>query len=453
MEKNLTAGSVFKALITFAVPYLISCFLQTLYSLADILIVGRFNGAEIITAVSVGGQIMHMITVVLVGLAVGSTVLIGQAVGERNDGKKKLLIGNTAVLFLALAILLSVLMVFLRSAVISVMSTPAESVAAVDRYLLICSLGIPFIMAYNIICSVYRGLGDSQSPMYFIAVACVVNIVLDLIFVGGLKMGAPGAALATVIAQAVSVIIALIFISRKGFGFALGKADFKPRFAVMGSILKIGVPVSFQDFVIQVSFLIILIIANRRGVEAAAAVGIVERLIGILFLIPSAMLASVSAVSAQSVGAELHGRGLQSLKIGIAFVVVVGVAACILFQFVSAFAVSLFTTDPLVVIYGEQYLKAYVIDCFLAGVHFCFSGWFCAYGLSWVSFLHNTLSAFLVRIPGSYLASVCFPDTLYPMGLACPGGSLLSILICVIAFSLFRKKRGGRFVDCPADSQ
>lgn len=441
MQKNLTDGNVFRVLLVFSVPFFISYFLQTVYGLADLFIIGQFNGADVITAVSVGSQVMHMITVFIVGLSMGSTVMISRAVGARAPEKTAKAIGNTVTLFMVVSVVFTVVLLLLVNPIVSLMSTPPESVEQTRTYLRICFSGIPFITAYNVLGSVLRGLGDSRSPMYFIAAACGINILLDFVFIGLLGMTAAGAALATVIAQTVSVIIAFAVIRKRGLGLSLGKDDFRLDVRTAGSILKIGVPVSLQDGFIQISFLIITVIANQRGVEVAAAVGIVEKIISVLFLVPSSMLSSISAIAAQNIGAGLHLRGRQTLYYGIGLCVGYGAMLAVLFQFFQEPAVALFTDDPSVILFGGQYLKAYAIDCMLAGVHFCFSGFFCAYGMSVISFLHNAVSVILIRVPGSYLAAKLFPATLYPMGLAAPAGSLLSILICSAVYVWFLRKQ------------
>ena len=441
MQKNLTEGSVFRVLLVFSVPFFISYFLQTVYGLVDLLVIGRFHGADVITAVSVGSQVMHMITVIIVGLSMGSTVMISRAVGAADRKKTAKAIGNTVVLFMVVSVGITVLLLLLTDPVIALMSTPAESVAETEMYLRVCFSGIPFITAYNILGSVFRGLGDSKSPMYFIAVSCVINILLDLVFIGLLDMTSAGAALATVIAQTVSVVIALIAIGKKGIGVSLCKADFRPESETIGSIFKIGLPVSLQDGFIQISFLVITVIANMRGVEAAAAVGIVEKIISVLFLVPSSMLAAISAMAAQNLGAGLYFRARRTLYYGIGICLGYGAVFAVLLQFLQEPVVALFTDDPVVIVFGGQYLKAYAVDCMLAGVHFCFSGFFCAYGMSLVSFIHNALSVILIRVPGSYLASKFFPATLYPMGLAAPAGSLLSVLICVSVYIWLLRKQ------------
>ncbi len=444
MENRLTTGSVFKTLLSFSLPFLLSYFLQTLYGMADLFMIGRFNSVDSTTAVSVGSQVMHMLTVMIVGLAMGSTVKIGRAIGAQRPEEAGAAIGNTVTLFMGLSVAATALLLALVGPIVSAMSTPAEAAAGTAAYLTICFLGIPFITAYNIISSIFRGLGDSKSPMYFVAIACAANILLDLLFIGALGMGPAGAALGTTLSQTVSVLLSVWIILRRKSGLKLKRSHFQPQRRVMSGLLKIGLPVAVQDGLIQIAFIVIIVIANRRGLNDAAAVGIVEKIIGILFLVPSSMLSSVSALSAQNIGAGREDRAKQTL--GYAALLAIGVGAvCVLaMQLRAELFVGLFTEEAEVIRLGGQYMRGYVWDCILAGIHFCFSGYFCAYGLSWVSFAHNLTAILCARIPLAYLASVRFPDTLFPMGLATTTGSGVSVLICMAVFVWLerRKKRG-----------
>ena len=440
MERNLTSGSIFKNIIYFSLPYFLSYFLQTLYGMADLFIIGQFERVASTTAVSIGSQVMHMITVMLVGLAMGTTVCIGQAVGARDKKRVSAVIGNTITLFILVSFVIASLLLLLVRPIVNVMSTPAEAVPGTITYLTICFIGIPFITAYNVISSIFRGLGDSRSPMYFIAVACVCNIGLDYLFIGALHLGAAGAALGTTLSQTLSVILALITICKKDTGISLGKHDLKPAPSVMGQVLRIGIPVALQDGFIQIAFIIITIIANRRGLNAAAAVGIVEKIISFFFLVPSSMLSTVSALGAQNIGAGKHGRAAKTLQYSISITVTFGLIVAIAIQFIAEPVVGLFTADGTVIKMGAQYIHGYIWDCIFAGIHFSFSGYFCAYGKSEISFLHNIIAILCVRIPGVYLTSKLFPATLFPMGLATAGGSLLSVIVCLIAFTILRNR-------------
>ena len=440
MEKNLTTGSVFKNLVYFSLPYLLSYFLQSLYGTADLFIIGQFNSTDSITGVSIGSQVMHMITVMIVGLAMGATVTIGRSVGAQDRKVASRYIGNTVSLFLIGSVALTAVLLLLVKPIVSVMSTPVEAVDSTTAYLTICFIGIPFITAYNIISSIFRGLGDSKSPMYFIAIACVFNIALDCLFIGALGMGAAGAALGTTLSQTVSVIVALAVMRKSKTGIKLTKDDFKFRRSVIGNILRIGFPISLQDGFIQISFIVITIIVNRRGLNDAAAVGIVERIIGFLFLLPSSMLSAVSALGAQNMGAGKPKRAKLTLRYAILIIVAVGSTVVALVELSAPQLVALFDSSPDVVRLGTQYLRSYVTDCVFAGIHFCLSGYFCAIEKSGISFLHNSISIVFARVPLAYLASKKFPDNLFPMGWAAPIGSILSVLICLVAYIIINKK-------------
>ena len=475
-QHNLAKGDLSHNMILFSLPYLLSYFLQTLYGLADLLIAGRFNGADVISAVSIGSQVMHMVTVMIVGLAMGTTVMIGRFVGAEDDDGIRRAIGNTVALFTMIAAAATLTLLGLTQPIVHLLSTPPEAVPGSLAYLRICFAGIPFIVAYNILSSIFRGMGDSRSPMLFIAVACALNILLDLLFMGPMQLGAAGAALATVVAQAASVAFALVGIRKtsmdrrqRGFAEAATASDedvcteaagtrtntkqhkgwwavartdrsawWDP--AMLQQILSIGLPIACQDGFIQISFLIITVIANRRGVDISAAVGIVEKTISFLFLVPSSMLSTVSTIAAQSIGAGDPARARQTLRYGVGIASGIGLLFAILFQFISAPFFTLFTKDPVVQALAVQYMCTYVFDCVVAGIHFPFSGFFSASGLSILSFIHNLCSVILVRIPGAWLATKLFPDSLYAMGLAAPAGSLLSALICIGFYIALRKK-------------
>ena len=438
-SRNLTNGSILGNIVSFSLPYLLSYFLQTLYGLADLFVVGQYCEVSSTTAVSVGSQVMHMLTVIVIGLAMGTTVNTAQSVGANDEQRIRKVVGNTITLFLVFSLVLATGLIGWVDGIVSLMSTPVEAVVETTSYLTICFVGIPFIVAYNIIASIYRGMGDSKTPMYFIAIACVVNIALDYLLIGHFSMGAAGAALATVLSQTVSVLVALMVMGRNRSGIRINRADLKPQREVMGKLLNVGVPVALQDGFVQIGFVVIMIIANQRGVIDAAAVGIVEKFIGILFLVPSAMLSTVSTVCAQNLGAGKIDRAIRMLWMANGIVVGFGICCAFFFQTYPEMAVSLFTDDAQVIVQGCEYLRGYVWDCVFAGIHFCFSGFFCACGWSVVSFAHNAISIVVARVPLAYLASILYPATLFPMGLATVTGSVLSALICVVVFVWMKK--------------
>ena len=339
---TLTTGSVFGNVIRFSLPYLLSYFLQTLYGMADLFIIGQFDGVASTTAVSIGSQVMHMLTVMIVGLAMGTTVSIARFVGAGNQKQVSISVGNTATLFMAVSIAITALLLLLLDPVVSAMSTPEKAMDGTASYLTICFIGIPFITAYNIIASIFRGMGDSKTPMFFIAIACVINIGLDYLFIGGMHLGAAGAALGTTIAQAISVGTAFVVIVKKK-RFSIEKNDFKPRKSIMKKILSVGIPISLQDALIQIGFIVITIIANRRGLNDAAAVGIVEKIISFLFLVPFSMLSVVSAMGAQNIGAGKPDRAVRTLRYAVLIATGFGLICSVLAQFSAEPVVSLFT--------------------------------------------------------------------------------------------------------------
>lgn len=437
--KDLTKGSIIGNITTFSLPYMFAYFLQILYGLADLFVIGQYCGVDSTTAVSNGAQVMYMITVVLIGLAMGTTVLTARAVGAKDSLQARAIVGNTITMFATIATVLMIVLLCLRGWIVDIMDTPTEAVSGMAHYLTICFIGIPFIIAYNIIASIFRGLGDSKTPMYFVAVACVVNIILDYVFIGILGLGAMGAALGTTMSQAASVVFAICSMRRHNKAIDISRNDLRPQRNVMKHILKIGLPIALQDGFIQISFLAITIIANGRGLIDAAAVGIVEKVIGLVFIVPSAMLSTVSAISAQSIGANKMPRAKQTMRIAMLITSVYGLACAISLQFVPQVAVGLFTNDPQALAQGCDYLRGYVWDCIFASIHFCFSGFFTACGYAIISFLHNSISIVLARIPLAWLSSQLYPDTLYPMGLSTCAGSIVSCLICILAYWLMTR--------------
>lgn len=438
--KDLTVGNVKKTMLKFVIPYLFSCFLQTFYGLADLYVVGLYNGSETTTAVAIGSQVMHLFTVMIVGVAMGTTVELGRAIGSHDKDKARKAVGTSVIFFGILALVLMTVLLILTSPITRLMMTPVEAVSQTDAYLRICFVGLPFIIAYNLISSICRGVGDSRSPLIFIAIACVVNIALDFVFVGVMGMASSGAALATIIGQAISVLISLEFLRVKGLGFNVKKSDYRIDRVSLKNLISVGVPVAFQDGFIQVAFIVITIIANSRGLIVSASVGVVEKIICFLFLVPSAFLSAISAITAQNMGAGKRDRARECLRFGLFVTVSWGFLCFVMCQFIPGNLIGIFRGEIEIITAGSQYLRAYSIDCIFAALHFCFSGYFCGDQKSWISFLHNIISVIFFRIPGTYLAVKFFPNTLYPMGLAAPIGSLVSFFIC-LGFYLYYWRR------------
>lgn len=442
IKNDLTEGPLLSRMMTFAIPYLAACFLQTFYGMADLFITGQYYGAAPVTGVAIGSQVMHMVIVIIAGLTTGTTVCIARAMGEKDDKGPYRLMGSSTLLFLPASFILTFILIFSIPSILTVLQTPLEAWEETTKYLYICFAGIPFIIIYDVLSGILRGAGNTKAPMIFIAIAGLFNISLDYILIGHYHMAAAGAAWGTLISEAVSVILALGYMYRNLMPLGLTLEDFKPLKSDIHDILSIGLPISCQDGLIQISFLAITAIANGLGVEAAAAVGIVEKIISFLFLVPSAMMATVSATAAQNAGARNHNRGRKALYYGISICIAFGILCIILVHFKAAEIMALFVPgEENVIRMGDDYLQSYVIDCAVAGVHFCFSGYFAAYRKAIFSFIHNVISIFAVRLPGTYLASVMFADPLWPMGMAAPAGSLLSVLICIFLYKKYIHER------------
>ena len=434
MTHDLTKGSIIKTMIWFSIPYLISVFLQTFYGLADLFIVGQFNQEDVITAVSMRTQIMHVIILVIAGLSVGTTVTIGRSLGEGNKEKIPVYIGNSTILLVVTALVLTPILILLTDPILTVMQTPLEAYQPSRDYIMICFAGMPFVAIYNLISSIFRGIGDTKSPMIFVAISGVVNIGLDYVFVGPMQMHAAGAALATVVSQALSVVISLVFLIRNNKELGVKRASFRFDRDIFGQLLHIGTPLAVQEMLVEISFLFITAIANSRGVLVAAAVGVTEKSMSFLFLVPIALQATIAPMVAQNAGAQLHDRGRKILKYGVIFVLIYGLIIGVMIQFTASGMIGLFTSSEEVIRLGTQYFRVYAFDTAIASIHFCISGYFNAYEKSIYVFVHNMISTFGVRVPAAYLASIWFPETLYQMGLAAPLGSVASVIICSIMY-------------------
>ena len=435
-NNNLTTGNIRNTLLKFALPYMLAAFMQTFYGMADLMIVGLFNNASTITAVSIGSQIMHMITVVILGFTMGTTVQIGKCVGEKNKAEAEAFVLNSILFFIIISIPITILLLISTPGIANIMLTPAEAIIETSSYLKICFLGIPFITAYNVICSIFRGSGNSKSPMIFVAISFISNIVFDFLFIGYLNLGATGAALGTVLSQIIGVVISVYSLKKATLEFEIEIKYEALNKNSISKLLSVGFPIALQDGLIQIAFIIITIIANSRGLISAASVGIVEKIICFMFLIPSSYLSANSAITAQNIGANKPERAKKSLYYSIFITSVWGLICTIYCQLLPHTLISLFTGDTAVISSGCEYLRSYSFDTFFAAFHFCFSGYFCGIEKSKLSFLHNIISISLVRIPGAYFFSKLYPNTLYPMGFAAPLGSFFSTIICLLFFFL-----------------
>ena len=425
----------------FALPILLALFLQAMYGAVDMMVVGQFATAADVSAVSTASWLMHLVTSLVVGIAVGTTVLLGQKLGEGNAEESGKIIGASIALFAILGALLTVVMEFLAVPLVTVMQTPPEAVDAAVDYMRICSAGTLFIVAYNVLGSVFRGIGNSRIPLMAVAFACVFNILGDYLLVGVFKMAAAGAAIATVAAQALSVLLSFLIIRRQKLPFTFKKCDIKADPARMGSVLRLGFPIALQDVLVSISFLAITAIVNTLGVIVSAGVGIAEKLCGFIMLVPSAFSQAMSAFVAQNIGAKEPRRAKRGLVYGIAASLAVGIVIGYFAFFHGDLLAGIFVSgkDPAVIAAAAEYLKAYAIDCLFTSFLFCLIGYFNGCGKTTFVMVQGIIGAFGVRVPVSFLMSRRVPVSLFHIGLATPCSSIVQILLCGVYFLLLAR--------------
>ncbi|MBP8714977.1 MAG: MATE family efflux transporter [Lachnospiraceae bacterium] len=459
---NLTEGNVKRVLLSFAVPFFISYAMQAAYGAVDLFVVGKFCQTSAVSAVSIGSQAMQLITSFVVGISMGTTVLIGRSSGENDRAMIKKTIQSSVWILIILSFVLTLLMLLNGQTIAVWMQTPAKALAETKTYIHICSIGIPFIVMFNVNAAIMRGMGNSKTPMQIVGISGLCNVVGDFILSGMLHNGVAGVAVATAASQAVSALISLIALRRlesASSRIALEHPDsgssritlehpdsdschfpFAPDGYCTKKIFAVGLPIAMQDTLINISFMILTLVANRRGLEASSAVGIVEKLISFMFLVPSSMMSAVSTFTAQNSGAHKYDRIHECIIFSIVVTAGFGALMCLISWTIPDILTSIFTKDPRVIEYAGEYIRSYSIDCILVGVTFALNGYLNGIGNSLVTFIHNTLAIFAVRIPAAFLLSSMFPDTMFPMGFASPLGSLFSIIFLVFYFSVKNKK-------------
>ena len=429
-HNDFTEGPILGPLLKFAIPVLFALFLQSLYGAVDLMIVGKFATPADVSGVSTGSQIMFTLTNLVSSLSVGMTVFLGQKIGEKKAEEGGDIVANGIMLFSAIGITLTILIPVFAAGLASLMNAPVEAFDLTVSYIRICGLGVIVIISYNLIGSIFRGLGDSITPLITVLIACIVNIVGDLALVAGFGMGTKGAAIATVAAQFISVVISLFLIKRKTLPFTLTRECFAVRKDYISKILFIGAPIALQDFLVGVSFLVLLAIVNSLGLVASAGMGVAQKVCGFIMLIPSAFAQAMSAFVSQNRGARKFDRAFKGLRyaIGVSFIV-----ALVMFYmgfFHGDLLSGIFANNADVIAASWDYLKGYAIDCLFTCFLFCFVGFF--NGMEYTKFVmvQGILGAFLVRIPFSYYMSKQEPVSLFHIGLATPCSTLTQIIMC-----------------------
>lgn len=441
-EGNFTQGAIFKPLVKFTLPILLASCLQAMYGAVDLAVVGWFGTAADVSAVSTGSQIMQTVTMVVASLSVGTTILLGQRLGQGRRDEAGDVIGGAVCLFAVIAAVMTAVMMGVASPFAAAMHAPAAAFGRTVSYVRICSAGSVFIVAYNVLGGVFRGMGDSKTPLITVAIACVCNIVGDLLLVAGFHMAAAGAALATVFAQAVSVVLSFFLIRRQGMPFAFGRKNVRFNGAVIRETVRLGLPISFQDALVSISFLVILAIVNSLGVIASAGVGVAEKLCSFIMLVPSSHMQSLSAFSAQNTGAGRDDRARRSMLYGMLTSFTCGVVLAWLAFFHGDVLAGIFGRGNKAVIAAAwDYLKAYAVDTMLVAFLFCFVGYFNGLGKTRFVMVQGLIGAFGVRIPVSLWMSRQTPVSLFHVGLATPCSTAVQILLCACYFFWIHQKK------------
>ena len=441
MDKtDFTEGKIIGPLLGFVFPIMFAIFLQVFYGAVDLLIVGKFSDAVNVSAVSTGSQLMHSVTIILTDLALGTTVLLGIFLGQKNAEECGRVIGATVALFFSIGAAASVLFLCCAEPLAALMNAPSEAFAQTASYIRICGGGSVFIVAYNVLGSIFRGIGNASLPLFTVAVATFFNIAGDYLMVAVFHMGATGAAIATVVAQAVSVLCSLLLVKRLGLNLSFSTSDIGFHKTLIRRIIGVGIPIALQDLLVGISFLIILAIVNQYGVITSAGVGVAEKMCGFFLLAPIAFSQGISSFVAQNYGAGKMDRARKALRYGISISLGCGVVLGYLAFFHSVPLSGIFSDDAAVCRASGEYLKAFSFDCLLTAFLFCFMGFFNGCARTRFVMLQGIAGAFLVRVPLSYLFSSWYSGNIFILGLATPASSFVQVLLCIIYYLKFKRK-------------
>lgn len=436
---DFTQGSILKKLCRFMLPVLGALILQAAYGAVDLLVVGRFGSTSGLSAVSTGSQVLNLVTFVVTQLAMGVTVLIARYIGEKREKEIGAVLGGAAVVFAILAGCLFVLLVLFARPISVLMQAPQEALALTTSYVRICGCGILFIVAYNVLSAVFRGLGDSRSPLLFVLVACLVNVAGDLVLVAGLHLDAAGAALATVLAQAVSVVCALAILRRKKLPFTFRKSDVRLN-EQCRRFLTIGLPLALQEFLTQLSFLALCAFVNRLGLAASSGYGVASKIVSFVMLVPSALMQSMASFVAQNIGTDNVKRAKKSMLTGIAVGVAFGIVMFALVLLKGDVLAGLFSTDAEVVRRGFEYLRGFAPETIVTAVLFSMVGYFNGSNQTLWVMIQGLIQTLLVRLPLAYYMSIQPNASLTKIGISAPVATVVGIVLN-IGFFLYLNRR------------
>ncbi|MBQ1312004.1 MAG: MATE family efflux transporter [Blautia sp.] len=443
-NNDLTQGAILPILIRFSLPVLLALLLQAMYGAVDLLVVGQFASSADVSAVATGSNVMMTLTNPLSSFAMGITVLLGYAIGQKKPEEAGRIIGAGIVLFAILSIVFALILTIFTSPLASMMQTPQEAYDKTVSYVRICGAGVIAIIFYNLLGSVFRGIGDSRTPLITVMIACVINIFADLFLVAVCGLGAAGAAIATVAAQCISVLLSLALISKRELPFTFRKEMIRFDGGLSLKITKLGLPLAISSFLVGVSFMIIQAIVNSLGLIPSAGIGVAEKVCNFVMLVPSAFMQAIAAFTAQNVGAGKEERAEKALRDGILLSLAAGAVMFYLAFFHGDLLCGIFSREPEVILAGADYLKSYAIDCLLTAVFFVFVGYFNGLGLTRFVMVQGMVGAFGVRVPVSFFMSRIRPVSLFKIGLATPASSLVQIILCLGCMFYTKKKQGVR---------
>lgn len=435
-EADFTTGSILNKMLKFMLPVLGALVLQAAYGAVDLLVVGRFGTTSGLSAVSTGSQVLNLVTFVVIQFAMGITVLIARYIGEKKAQEIGSVIGGATVVFAIIAVVLFVIMISFASQIAVLMQSPDEAVNATATYIRICGGGIFFIVAYNVLAAIFRGLGDSKSPLIFVAIACVVNVAGDLILVAYFGMDAAGAAMATVFAQAVSVVFAIILLIKKQLPFKIEKHDFRIN-ANCRRAMKIGLPLALQELLTQLSFVALCAFVNRLGLTASSGYGVACKIVNFAMLVPSSLMQSMASFVSQNVGAGNEKRAKKSMFTGMGIGLVIGCIVFVFIMFKGNLLTAIFTTDPAVIQHGFDYLKGFAPETIVTAILFSMVGYFNGHDDTVWVMVQGLAQTLLVRLPLAYYMSIQPNASLTMIGLAAPVATVFGILL-----------NGGRYIYC-----
>lgn len=442
-DNDFTQGHILGKLLRFMIPVLGALILQAMYGAVDILIVGWFGTTSGISAVSTGSNVVNLIVFTATDLAMGITVLIGLYLGQKKEQRIGKVIGGAICFFVVLSLVCAALMLIFARPLAILMQTPEEALDLTVTYVRICGGGMIFVIAYNVISSIFRGLGNSRLPLIFVCIACVVNIFGDLFFVAVLKMNVAGAALATIMAQAVSVILSLVIIRKQKLPFTLKKEDICFNSEII-NFVRVGAPIAVQEILTQLSFLALCAFINRLGLEASSGYGVANKIVAFIMLIPTALMQSISAFVAQNVGAKNEDRANKTLLCGMAIGAVIGVAVAMGTLLKGDVLAAIFTQDKDVIVRCFEYLRGFAPEAVATAISFSFIGYYNGHGQTLFVLLQGLAQTFIVRLPVSYIMSIQPDASLTNIGLAAPCATTFGILIDVVYLIYFVRKTKSR---------